>query len=128
MKKCAFEGCTNEIQAWQTYCPQHYELLMRQQSGSAIVEEPPKIPQQKVAMPSKLPEKKQLPQFPQQTQPVKKEQGEGTDRERLVRKECLRIAVDLMIATEDLNKPYDELLGQIRQLVTDFYNIVTKEG
>jgi hypothetical protein len=130
-KKCATEGCNNEVQAWQTFCVSCYAKLMQQQSGGAVVEQPPLVPTQKVTMPQQrqataMPSDKPLPQFTQQKTVQKTEQvGEMMDKEKMIRKECLKCAVDLMIGTADMNKPYEELIGQIATLVEDFYRIVS---
>lgn len=125
-KKCAFEGCNNEVNQWQTYCSQHYQMLMQQQG--AVLEQPPQVPMQKVSLPKQiLPQQSEgkLPSFqvPPQEKPTKASL-EPADKQIMIRKECLKCAVDLMIESDQLNKPYAELLGQISTLVEDFNKIV----
>jgi hypothetical protein len=135
-KKCSYDGCTNEINQWQTYCQQHYQAVMQQQGG-LVVEEPPKIPAQRVTVQAKQeamqvvrqPRPQPIRDIPQTIQvssnPMPKtSQSDGAEKDKLVRKECLKCAVDLLIATDDLNKPYDELMGQIATLVEDFSKVV----
>lgn len=131
-KKCAFEGCVNEIQVWQTYCPKHYELFIKGQIG----EEPPEIPDLKVSLPKQIIERDVNKEIKEDKvgdkveQPKEKvtNQEDDTDyEEKQIRKDCLKYALDFLMEVEDLNKPYEELIGQVATLVEDFYNIVSKK-
>jgi len=141
-KKCSFDGCNEEIQQWQSFCSRHYQTMMAQQSpalGGAVVEEPPQIPVQKVALqkPSlpkggvsqiDTPTNQLTPQV-SSNQPIQRhEQVETGDKDRyFLRKECLKSAVDLICQTDIENKSFDVLMGEIETLTEKLYGLVTKK-
>lgn len=117
-KKCAVENCMNEIQEWQTYCPQHYAEMMQRQNQQQQVQQP-----------------QQMPQQPQTPQAVKKEEVKTVplpaldERERLIVKQtCLKSAVELMKSFDNEAKEFEQLMQEVKTLTVFFYRTVVEKN
>lgn len=118
-KKCATEGCTEEIQEWQTYCPKHYAEMMQKQQAQQMP------PQQQQQMPAP-------PQMPAQ---VKKEEvktapmPELDERERLICKQTsLKSAVEIMKTLDNESKEFEQLMQETETLTVFFYKIIVSKN
>lgn len=110
-KTCADPNCTNEIQQWQTYCPQHYAEMMQKQQQAEMPKQPdaPKV--------VKTEEVKVLP-LPQLE-----------ERERLIVKQtCLKSAVELMKSFDNEAKEFDQLMQEVETLTVYFYKTVVSRN
>lgn len=58
VKKCAFQGCERQINDYETYCQEHYSMVM-QNSGATPKPQPPNLPPElSYLQKPKAPEKK----------------------------------------------------------------------
>lgn len=115
VKQCNFEGCSEEIPSWGTYCARHYQMMMTQQQ-----QEPPKVPQPRVAPKPQQEEPKEAPKF---------NISRMEERERLIVKQtCLKCAVEIMTNTEFENQSFEEMIDRIGTLVVRLFNLVVEHN
>jgi hypothetical protein len=123
MKKCEFSGCPNDIQVWQKFCPTHQQMMMQQaqqqRQNQMVSEMPPAIPQTRVMMPTEDNQPQKIIMKPIEPRPM-------TDLKD-VRVEAMRFAVDLICETDIEQKPYDQLIGELRTMTNDIEKILLEK-
>jgi hypothetical protein len=119
MKTCEYSGCTNQINVWLKFCPQHQQMMMQQtQQQQRVIEMPPSIPTQKVSMPTAT---ETLPTFVRPIQETKTFQQKDKENNR---RDAMRFAVDLITQTDIEQKPYDQMINEIRTLTNELQRIL----
>jgi hypothetical protein len=120
MKTCSYQGCNNQINVWKMFCDQHEKMMMQQQQQQQrVMESPPAIPLQKVQMPTES----SLPAFAT-ARPVQEPKTFSEKEKENVRRDAMRFAVDLITQTDIEQKPYDQLISEIRTLTNDLQRIL----
>lgn len=119
MKTCEFSGCTEQINVWLKYCNRHSQqmAMQEQQQRTSVREMPPSIPAQKVMMPietTTMPTIKQV----QEPRSLPRFEKENT------RKDAMRFAIDLITQTDIEQKPYEQLLNEVRTLTNELQRIL----
>jgi len=124
MKTCSYQGCTNQINVWKMFCDQHERMMQQaqqqqQRQTQMVAEMPPAIPQTRVMMPTEDSQPQRIIKTPNEPKPM-------TDLKD-VRVEAMRFAVDLIRETEIEQKPYDQLLGELRTMTNDIERILLEK-
>jgi len=123
MKTCEYSGCTNQINVWKKFCENHERMMMQQaqQQRQMVAETPPVIPQSRVSMPTEDNQPQKI--MPKPVFEPRILEG----KERPLKVDAMRFAIDLIRETDIEQKPYDQLLGELRTMTNDIEKILLEK-
>jgi hypothetical protein len=120
-KQCATDGCTEEIQDWQTYCSKHYAQMMQKTQQQQQQPQPP--PQEEIVTEERVVDVQEPKKIKSAQQKI--DLPELVERERLIVKQtALKSAIELLKTMDNENKEFEQLMNEIETLTVYFYRVI----